>query len=67
MGDINKNGYEIRESLLGMAIGILEDRNCILRENESLKPQGEQNSIEPYTVDEVLETAKTLYQFVLKK
>ena len=67
MGDTNKSGYEIRESLLGMAIGILQEKNSILRENEYLKPQGSQNSINPYTIDEVLKTAETLYQFVLKK
>jgi len=67
MGDTNKNGYEIRESLLGMAIGILQEKNSTLRENEYLKPQGSQNSVSPYTIDEVLKTAETLYQFVLKK
>lgn len=67
MGDTNKNGYEIRESLLGMAIGILQEKNNILRENEYLKPEGQRDEIQPYTVDEVLKTAETLYQFVSKK
>ena len=57
MGDTNKNGYEIREGLLGMAVGILESRNSTLRENEYLKPEGQRENIEPYTVEEVLKTA----------
>lgn len=67
MGDTNKNGYEIRESLLGLAVGILQEKNSVLRENEYLKPEGDRDSISPYTVDEVLKTAETLYTFVSKK
>ena len=67
MGDKNKNGYEIREDLLGMAVGILESRNQTLRENEYLKPEGQRANITPYTVEEVLDTAETLYQFVSRK
>ena len=67
MGDTNKNGYEIRESLLGMAIGILQSRHDVLRENEYLKPEGQRDSIEPYSVEEVLKTAENLYSFVSKK
>ena len=67
MGDSNKNGYEIRESLLGLAVGILDTRNATLRENEYLKPEGQQEEIQPYDVQEVLQTAETLYQFVSKK
>ena len=67
MGDTNKNGYEIRESLLGLAVGILDTRNATLRENEYLKPEGQQEEIKPYDVNEVLNTAETLYQFVSKK
>ena len=67
MGDLNKNGYEIRESLLGLAVGILDTRNATLRENEYSKPKGQQQEIQPYDVQEVLKTAETLYQFVSKK
>ena len=67
MGDSNKNGYEIRESLLDMAIGILQEKNNTLRENEYLKPEDQRDVVAPYTVDEVLKTAETLYQFVSKK
>ena len=67
MGDSNKNGYEIRESLLGLAVGILDTRNATLRENEYIKPEEQQQSIQPYDVQEVLKTAEILYQFVSKK
>ncbi len=67
MGDLNKNGYEIRESLLGLAVGILDTRNATLRENEYLKPEGQRQEIQPYDVQEVLQTAESLYQFVSKK
>jgi hypothetical protein len=67
MGDTNKNGYEIREGLLGLAVGILQEKNKTLRENEYLKPEGQREDIKPYTVDEVLKTAETLYSFVSKK
>ena len=67
MGDTNKNGYEIREGLLGLAVGILDTRNATLRENEYLKPKGQREEIQPYNVDEVLKTAETLYSFVSKK
>jgi hypothetical protein len=67
MSDKSKNGYEIRESLLGMAIGVLEAKINVTRENEYLKPEGMRKFIDPYTVDEVLATAETLYAFVSKK
>ena len=66
MGD-NKSGYEIREHLLGMAMGILSERDSRLRENEFLKPEGTRLPIEGYTVEEVIETAETLYGFIQKK
>jgi len=69
MGDKNngKNGYEIREALLGMAVGILSDRDSRLRENEYLKPEGNRNPINGYDLDEVLKTAERLYEFVSQK
>ena len=62
-----KSGYEIRESLVGMSIGINKERVQREFENEHLKPEGQRNPVAPYTVDEVLQTAETLYQFVTKK
>jgi hypothetical protein len=69
MGDKNngKNGYEIRESLLSMAVGILSERDSRLRENEYLKPEGTRNPINGYDLDEVLKTAERLYEFVSQK
>ena len=62
-----RSGYEIRESLIGMSIGINQERVQREFENEHLKPEGQRNAVAPYTVDEVLQTAETLYQFVTKK
>jgi len=68
MGDnTNKNGYQVRESLLGMAIGILSERDSRERENEALKPSGTQQPIKGYDLEEVLTVAEKLYQFVSKK
>ena len=68
MSDKNfKSGYEIRESLIGMAIGINQERCDREWGNETLKPEGQRNPVAPYTVDEVLNTAETLYAFVTKK
>ena len=62
-----KTGFQIREELLGMAIGILQDRDSRERENEYLKPEGTRKPIEVYTIEEVISTAETLYKFVQKK
>ena len=62
-----RSGYEIRESLVGMAIGINQERVQREFENEHLKPEGQRNPVDSYTVDEVLQTAESLYQFVTKK
>ena len=67
MGDTNRNGYEIRESLLGMAIGILEHRNARQFENEHLKPEGTRKPVNPYATEDVLVVAEKLYNFVQKK
>jgi hypothetical protein len=63
----SKNGYELRTDLLGMAIGILENRATQLLQNEHLKPEGTRNAVEPYTTDDVLSEAERLYQFVQDK
>jgi len=63
----SKNGYELRTDLLGMAIGILENRSNRLLQNEHLKPEGTRKAIEPYTTDDVLTEAERLYQFVQDK
>ena len=70
MSDKNNNyksGYAIRESLVGMAIGINQERVQRQAENEYLKPEGQRNPVDAYTVDQVLQTAEKLYKFVTKK
>lgn len=71
MGDLNKSGYAIRADLLGMAIGILQDRSTRHVENEHFAAENDNHyqrkSVSPYTTDEVLFEAEKLYQFVQKK
>lgn len=59
-----KNGYEIRENLLGMAIGILQDRVQTERENEYLKPEGTRQPIQGFNAEDVIEVAQRLDSFV---
>ena len=61
------SGYELRNDLLGMAIGILESRNARQFENEHLKPEGQRTAVDPYTTEDVLVEAEKLYRFVQKK
>jgi hypothetical protein len=64
---INKNGYELRTDLLGMAVGILESRTNRQFDNEHLKPEGQREAVDPYTTEDVLVEAEKLYQFVQDK
>jgi len=63
----SKNGYELRTHLLGMAIGILENRSNQQLQNEHLKPESQRNSVAPHTTEDVLDEAEKLYQFVQAK
>ena len=67
MGDKNKSGYELRSDLLGMAVGILQDRQCRQESNEHLKPEGQRNAVNPYATEDVLVVAEKLYDFVQNK
>ena len=67
MGDKNKSGYELRSELLGMAIGILSERNNRQFDNECLKPEGQRQAVNPYATEDVLVVAEKLYNFVQQK
>ena len=67
MSDSKKSGYELRTDLLGMAIGIVDQRVQRQFENEHLKPEGQRNAVNPYATEDVLEVAEKLYDFVQKK
>ena len=67
MSDVNKNGYELRTDLLGMAIGILSEQTTRQIENEFFKPEGQRTGVTPYTTEEILVEAEKLYAFVQKK
>ena len=57
MGDNNKSGYQLRQELLGMATGIVCDRNNRLFDNEVMKPEGNRQPIQPYTTEDVITEA----------
>ena len=63
----NKSGYELRSDLLGMAIGIVDQRVGRLFENEHLKPEGKRVPVEPFTTEDVIAEAEKLYEFVKRK
>jgi len=67
MSDKNKSGYQLRQELLHMAMGIVCDKVSRQFENEHLKPEGQRNSVAPYTTEEILVEAEKLYTFVQKK
>ena len=67
MSDTNKSGYELRTDLLGMAIGIVSERNHRAAENEHLKPEGQRQAVAPWTTEDVIGEAEKLYAFVQKK
>ena len=67
MGDKNKSGYELRTELLGMAIGIVDQKTQRLFENEHLKPEGQRNAVVPFTTEDVIAEAQKLYNFVQSK
>jgi hypothetical protein len=62
-----KNGYEIRENLLGMAISILQERVNQQRENEYLKPEDARQPVEGFDVEDVIAIAQRLDSFVSNK
>jgi reverse gyrase len=67
MSESNRSGYELRTDLLGMAIGIVTDKNNRQFDNEHLKPEGQRSPVPPYTTEDVIAEAEKLYQFVQKK
>ena len=67
MSDTNKSGYELRTDLLGMAIGIVDQKTQRLFENEHLKPEGQRNAVAPFTTEDLIGEAEKLYAFVQKK
>lgn len=67
MGDSKKSGYELRSDLLGMAMGICQERVSRAFENEHMKPEGNRNPIASFTTEEVIAEAEKLYNFVQKK
>jgi len=71
MSENNKSGYQLRQELLGMARGIVDDKIKRLEVNEFFKSEDIENykrkNIEPYTTEQVIVEAEKLYTFIKKK
>lgn len=67
MGKENKSGYELRTDLLGMAIGIVQERVQRQFENEHMKPEGQRQPVQSFTTEDVIAEAEKLYAFVQRK
>ena len=67
----NRNAYELRTDLLGMAMGLVSDGKVRLEQNEHFKAEGDatyrREPVAPYTAEEVIAVAEKLYQFVQTK
>lgn len=67
MSNTNKSGYQLRQELLGMAVGIVGDKANRQFDNEMIKPEGQRNAVASYTTEDVIAEAEKLYTFVQKK
>ena len=71
MGDNNKSGYQLRQELLGMAMGIVSERVSRLEANEHFLAENDKRyqrkPIDPFTSEDVIAEAEKLYAFVQKK
>jgi hypothetical protein len=67
MSDSKKSGYQLRTDLLGMAMGIVDQKVNRLFENEHMKPEGKRTMVDPFTTEDVIAEAEKLYAFVQKK
>jgi hypothetical protein len=63
----SKSGYQLRQELLGLALGIVSDKVGRQFENEHLKPEGQRNAVAPYTTEDIITEAEKLYAFVQTK
>ena len=67
MGDNNKSGFQLRQELLGMAMGIVSDKVSRQFDNEHMKPEGKRSAVDSYTTEDIIIEAEKLYTFVQKK
>ena len=67
----NKSGYQLRQELLGMAMGIVSERVSRLEANEHFLAENDKRyqrkPINPFTSEDVIAEAEKLYAFVEKK
>lgn len=67
----NKSGYQLRTDLLGMAMGLVQERINRLEANEHFLAENDKRysrkAIAPFTTEDVIAEAEKLYAFVQKK
>ena len=67
----NKSGYQLRQELLGMAMGIVSERVQRLEANEHFLAENDKRyqrkPINPFTSEDIIAEAEKLYAFVEKK
>jgi len=61
------SGYEIRQNILHMAIGIISENKQIEVNNQAMLPETARTSVPGYTTEQILAEAEKLYSFVKKK
>ena len=71
MSESNKSGYQLRTELLGMAMGLLQERQTRLESNEHFLAENDKRyqrqPISPFTTEDIILEAEKLYSFVQKK
>ena len=64
MSDSKRSGYAIRADILGMAIGICDQRVQRQFENEHMKEEVDREPVNPFATEDVIVVAQKLYAFV---
>lgn len=64
MSESKRSGYSIRTDILGMAIGICQERVQRASENEYMKEEVDREPIKPFATEDVIAVAQKLYAFV---
>lgn len=64
MSESKRSGYSIRADILGMAIGICQERVQRAFENEHLKEEVDREPVNSFATEDVIVVAQKLYAFV---
>lgn len=64
MSESKRSGYSIRTDILGMAIGICQERVQREFENEHMKEEVDREPVNAFVAEDVIAVAQKLYAFV---